>query len=287
MPLHVLRHWERFRAEFCREERWVLLADFDGTLTPIVRSPDRARLSSETWHLLWRLSRHPQVCLGIVSGRALADIQRLIHLPRIIYVGNHGFEIIGPGMHFVHPEARRIQPLLHRLTIQLCRALSNIRGSYVEFKGFSLSLHYRQVSPRTRVRFQTEAERILEPWLSRKRIRVTYGKCVLEVRPPVAWDKGKGVSWIVQHLSEENKRLSRVIYLGDDRTDEDAFRVVNRLQGLSVFVGRHTQRTQAHGYLVGPGEVRLLLRRLLADVLPRSEAQERRIGGKRFKNSRT
>ncbi len=292
---HVLRHWKVFQTKL-DTGKLLLLTDYDGTLVPIARSPDSTRLSRKTESVLQKLCRHPRIRVGIVSGRSLSDLRSLIRLPKAIYVGNHGCEIRGGGLIFIHPSVRRWRPLFRIIARQLRPVIRDIPGSLLEPKGLSLSVHWRQVTARHLPKFQRRMRHVLRPWLSRKAIRVTHGKRVIEIRAPVAWDKGRSVAWIVRHLpsmATDNpaigpvgllKRAGRdvaplwakspvpqahpvglhmgMIYLGDDRTDEDAFRAVNRLKGLSIFVGRDPRSTSAKGYLASSGEVYQFLERL-------------------------
>jgi trehalose-phosphatase len=120
--------------------------DYDGTLTPIVERPELAKLPEETCKLLQHLTTRPHFTLGIISGRALADLKALVNLKGILYAGNHGFEIEGPGLSFISPIADEIKPLIRILRQVLNMGVSTIKGVLVEDKGVTLSVHYRQVA---------------------------------------------------------------------------------------------------------------------------------------------
>jgi len=97
---------------------------------------------------------------------------------------------------------------------------------------------------------------VLAPSLTHGALRVTQGRRVVEIRPPVDWDKGHAIAWFFEYaLDRKRPAQTRLIYLGDDRTDEDAFQAVNRLGGISVFVGRPTRRTAATYRLKDPHDV--------------------------------
>ena len=233
--------------------------DYDGTLTPIRATPRMARLDVGTRRLLRRLSRRRALQLGIISGRALSDLRRMVGVPGAVYVGNHGFELEGPGVRFLHPQAQQAAPVLARIAARLRRALRSVPGAWVESKRLSLSVHWRAVPPEEEARFHHIALRAVSPWVRDGRVRMTLGKRVLEVRPPAAWNKGAVVRWLM-----EAYRAPRggIVYIGDDWTDEDAFRVVNRARGISVFVGTRSMATRARWRVRGPQQVRALLRRL-------------------------
>lgn len=239
----------------------LVLTDYDGTLVPIRRTPAAAHLDRRRRRLLRRVCALRGVRLGIVSGRAIKDLRRLVGLSGLLYIGNHGLEMQGPRGGFVHPVARRSVSTLRRIARQLRQCL-RIRGVLVESKRLSLSVHWRNIRPAHRRAFRDRLTRCLAPWLKRRAVRVTFGKRVVEVRPPTTWNKGSAVERLIKAY---RIRPGSVIYVGDDRTDEDAFRVVNRYRGLSVCVGGRPGRTIARLRLKSPLEVERLLQNLIAE----------------------
>lgn len=243
-----------------RHHRLVLLLDFDGTLAPIVERPELAALPGPTRAALERLLAHPGVDVAIVSGRALADVRELARLPGIAYAGNHGMEIDGAGLRRVHLEAAAARPHLETLVATLGPELAAVRGALLEDKGLTLTVHHRLVerSQVPRVRHLVLAAAAPLPGL-----RVTEGKEVLEVRPAVEWDKGRAVEFLLDSLDPPPG--APVIYLGDDTTDEDAFRAVRgwREGGESVLVAESQPSDTAAASLArDPAEVGVLLARI-------------------------
>lgn len=255
-PRHALRHWSRWGRVVQDAERLLLLTDFDGTIASIKARPDEVRLDAGTAALLRRVSRLEGVRVGVVSGRSLAALRRFVRVPGLVYVGNHGLEIHGPGMRFVHPSATRTIPTMGRIARQLQAAVQGVSGALVEFKRLSLSVHWRNVPARRVPQFHRRIQAVLSPWVARRAVRVTRGKRVIEVRPPGSWDKGSAVEWLVR---ASRCRRGHVLYAGDDRTDEDAFRAVNRYYGISIFVGERRRPTAARWWLRNPQEVSELL----------------------------
>jgi len=256
---HALRNWRRLRGRLCDGAAWLVLTDYDGTLTPIRPTPAQARLGAGLRGAVHRLSRVRGITVGIVSGRSLDAVRRLVKIPGVVYAGNHGLELQGPGLRFVHPGARRRVPLLGRIARQLSRALEGVPGALVESKRLSLSVHWRRVPAARAAAFHRRVRSVLAPWVAQGAVRVTRGKRVVEVRPPVRWDKGA----VVDRLASARRcRGGRVLYLGDDRTDEDAFRAVNRRGGIAVFVGRPRRGTAAGWWLRNPKEVGELFTRM-------------------------
>lgn len=207
-----------------------LFLDYDGTLTPIVPRPEDARLSEAARQTLDQAARTPNLDTVIVSGRSLTDIQEMVGVPGLTYVGNHGFEIEGPGISYRHDGLERWRAALEAAADEL-EALAP--GAWVERKGATLSYHVRGVPDPERPRVTRAAERVLR----RRRLRVTFGKVCIEGRPPLDWHKGRAVLHVLvhRHGADWPSRV-RPLYIGDDVTDEDAFRSLEGM-GRSIRVG--------------------------------------------------
>jgi len=261
---HLFQSWESLSADIRGASHILLLSDYDGTLTPIVSRPEEAILSPEVKDKLLTLADRSAFSVGIISGRSLAEIKIMVGLGGIYYAGNHGFEIEGPGLNFTNPAAETARTEIKILVRQLSNKLNCINGVIIEDKGLSLSVHYRLVK-------EAEVEQVAEvfrqitlPMVNSGKIRVTSGKKVWEVRPPIEWHKGKAVETIMRELKkvlEDEQPLT--IYLGDDTTDEDAFRVLRCPQGWSIFVGPENPTSNAEYFLTSTQEVSAFLSRLL------------------------
>jgi trehalose-phosphatase len=234
--------------------------DYDGTLTPIRPRPDEAVLSDHVRGILARLACVPRVTLMIVSGRSLADVADRVGLPELIYAGNHGLEIRGPGLVFVEPTAAALVVPLRELTMRMQEHLGEVPDALVEQKGLTASVHYRNVSPE----LWDELIRVVQFVVASDpdRFVLTAGHRVWEIGPRVSWDKGQALNWVAQHLGDLACRL--VFYLGDDRTDEDAF--VKLREGVTVKVGRPPLSTRARYHVADSAGVERFLA-WLADKL--------------------
>jgi len=231
----------------------LLLLDFDGTLAPIVARPERATLPVPTRRVLRRLARRPGLVVGIVTGRALADLRRRVRIPGALYVGSHGLEYTLPGRRAVRLVNRACLHSLRQLRLRLGQELPRVAGLRLEVKPYSLALHYRGALPQ-RVRRVLRAARRLAAELA-PALRLQRGKKVAEFLPNLPVDKGKTVLAIVAQLRSQCGGPLTPIYLGDDVTDEAVFRLLGQ-EGWTVRVGSLRGRTRARYYLRSPAEVR-------------------------------
>lgn len=235
----------------------ILFLDYDGTLTPITKSPEIVDLPTETMESLRLLTQYFKVV--IISGRSLADVREHTGLKGVYYVGNHGFEISGPRIKLVRSEAKRARPAIAEICGKLRKGLGKIDGAFVEYKVLTASLHYRAVKPRQIARLKEIFEKIAKPYTASGTIKVTRGKKIFEIRPNVKWDKGKAALWIIDAI-DPKKKLTPV-YIGDDQTDEDAFFVLKN-KGITVLVSKRLKKSHAKFYLKSVDEVKTFLEKL-------------------------
>ncbi len=238
----------------------LLCLDYDGTLVPLADHPSQARLPASTRNVLKQLAGQAGVVVALISGRTLRDLRRLVAVTGVSYAGNHGLEAEGNRVQYRNPAAEANRPRLKQIARALTAALRPVEGAWVEDKGLTLSIHWRAVPRSAQRRFHRLVGQVLAPDLAHGALRVTQDQRAVEIRPPVDWDKGRAIGWFLEHASDrQHPARARLIYLGDDRTDEDAFRAVNRLGGISVFVGRPVRRTAAAYWLKDPDAVRAWL----------------------------
>jgi trehalose-phosphatase len=249
------RDFEGWLGTFLSKRKLALFLDYDGTLTEIVDHPSKARLSPAMQEALRACAERDDTDVSIVSGRALADLRGLITVPGLVLVGNHGLEIEGPGLEpFVHPDLRHFAARMRELAL----ALQGVRepGVWLEEKGATLTLHYRGAA-------LADHERIAE------RVRTLVREAgfqardaifAVEARPPAGWDKGRAVLHVLRaRYGPPWPEELRVVYAGDDETDEDAFRALKGL-GLSFCVGSAERATLAARRLPNVDAVETLLR---------------------------
>ncbi len=239
-----------------------LCLDYDGTLVPISDTPGKAILSSETRMLLRSLASNRRCQIAVISGRALADVKRRLGLDNIVYSGNHGLEIEGPRLRFKTPVSARYRAALGRIEHELSEKISLVKGVLIENKGLSLAVHFRLVRAKDVPFVKTAFHESVIHYLVSNIIQIRAGKMVLEVRPVSVWDKGKTALWLLarqRFLQGESGIVP--VYIGDDLTDEDAFKAFRGL-GITVYVGAPGE-SHARYYLNNTVDVRKFLEMLL------------------------
>jgi len=235
-----------------------IFLDYDGTLTPIVSHPEKALLSDSMRQALQSLVM--QAPVAILSGRDLDDIRQRVNIGAIVYAGSHGFDIAGPrGLR--KEMATEFLPRLDMIEKQLGKQLAGIPGARLERKRFSIAAHYRNVNESD----VPKVERAVSKVATRHReLRKMDGKKVYELLPDIDWDKGKAVLWLLETLGLERAKV-RPIYIGDDRTDEDAFRALGQ-HGVGILVSEQARPTAASYSLKDPTEVERFLRELVVTL---------------------
>lgn len=239
-----------------RRKKLVFFLDYDGTLTPIVDRPEQAVISEEMKNVIKDLSR--KYVTAIVSGRMREDVENLVGIEGLCYAGSHGFDISGPDLSMVQPEAKEAVSLISQAAKRLSEELRSIAGILIEDKKFSAAVHYRLVNEGDLPRIENLVNSIVQ---GNPSLRLMKGKKVFEILPAIDWNKGKAIRWIMQALGISWPDVS-VIYIGDDTTDEDGFRVV-RTRGTGILVASGGRCSAAGFLLSSPQEVRKLFEKII------------------------
>ena len=252
-------HWSDIEARIRAADRVLTASDFDGTLSPIVPHPDDAYILPECAEALAQLAELPNFDVAIVSGRALEDVQERAGIPNLICCGNHGMEIVAPGIEIEDGVAEQARLIIAELRQTLEPAVTQISGAFVEDKGVSLSVHSRMTPEELELKVQKIVRDATAGAVADGKIIVVQGKKVLDIRPAAARDKGAALRFIMDTLQHTTGTQLFPIYIGDDTTDEDAFREVNRSGGISVLVGEPDRETAAAYRLDSPADVAVFL----------------------------
>ncbi len=233
-----------------------LLLDVDGTLIDIGPSPSEVHVSAELRELLARLSKLMGGALALVSGRPIADLDRLFAPLELPAIGGHGAEMrVRDGK-----VTLAVDPLPQDLRRQLAGAAIPGSGIVVEDKGYSLALHYRNVPQHEdHVRASIDAGRAAFP---AEATEVQPGKFMFEVKRPGV-SKGDGVRALMTQPPFAGRQP---VFIGDDATDELVFAILPALNGLGFSVGRHFEGLA--GIFDSPSQVRRALKNLAARGAP-------------------
>jgi trehalose 6-phosphate phosphatase len=242
--------------------------DIDGVLAPIVANARDARVPDEALGLLAQLAGR-YLLVGAISGRGMADVDRLVPVPGIARGGNHGLEVAGPGAaHHLVPEAEAGVAAVRAFISGLTDDALAPRGVWMEDKGASVSLHFREAPDRAAAEAYLRDE--VAPAAAAAGLRTRGGKMILELLPDVNVDKGTALRALVR---ESGARA--VMYVGDDRTDVDAWRSMRAMRDDGEITASHcvvadgpevdpSVRAAADAAVAGPEGVRNLMRALLS-----------------------
>lgn len=243
-----------------KKRQIALFLDYDGTLAPIVDDPKLTKISPTLHELLLALSN--KITVGIISGRQLEDVRRLINIDSLVYAGNHGFEIAGPqalniDQNWGQEHIQHIQQAFENFKTQL----GNIPGILIENKQYTLSIHYRKV----KVSAIAEIEKTIEQYVAENRhLKLLGGKKIFEVRPNINWNKGEALKYFMSSLQIDQGTVMP-IYIGDDVADEDAFASIHAF-GVGILVADRLRLTHADFLLSNTDEVEQFIKETLLVV---------------------
>ena len=260
MLRHAFELIPKWRADRARYGHMLIALDFDGTIAPIVPHPEEAELLPEARSVLNALAQREDTDIALISGRSLTDLVERIGIADVYYAGNHGLEIRGPDLADTVSGARELQPRVQEIWHVLQAAVGDVAGIYLENKQLSLSVHYRRVDDeRVQQRIEADVRRVFDE--HRDGLRLTSGKRVLEVRPDIDWHKGKALLFIIADIERARGARMLPMFVGDDKTDEDAFAALPESEA-GVLVGAPDTKTAAGSYVRTPEEVVQLLEQL-------------------------
>jgi trehalose-phosphatase len=211
----------------------IVLLDVDGTLAPIAPRPEDASVPASTRDALAALARARDTHVALVSGRGADDARRLVGVDGVWAIGNHGLETLGPdGVLVIDARVAGWERALRSVRAAAEEAVASVPGARVEDKRATLSVHYRLANAGDVPRLESAVAAAAD----RAGLRVTHGRKVIEVRPPLAVDKGTAVIALARRLGATGSSAS-ILFAGDDTTDEDA---------MAALRGRHADAVTIH-----------------------------------------
>jgi trehalose 6-phosphate phosphatase len=240
--------------EISGDDRAILLmCDFDGTLVPIQGDPGKCILLPNIRSQLETIVHAGNSYVAILSGRSLSDIRKKVPIKDIYHAGSHGLEISGPRTRYVHPGAIAAKVIIDKVRHRFEEEIGNVEGVLIEKKKFSFTLHYRMANKSDGVFVRKMFYKIISENTKKQGIAILKGKKVLELAPNVSWDKGKAALMIIKQL----EKTCLPIYIGDDVTDETAFKALSE-SGITIRVG-FSRKTAAQYYMRDQREVLRIL----------------------------
>ena len=249
---NALENFEKIKS-MVQGKKIAVFLDYDGTLTPIVSHPDLATLDKSMLNTLQNLSE--KCVVAIISGRDRENVKQFVGLENIFYAGSHGFDISGPNdERFEIDEGKERLPELEAIEHKLREEIPNIERAWVERKKFAIAVHFRESPPEKEIEIEEIVKKIHSHY---PKLRVTKGKKIFEIQPNIPWNKGKALNWL-RKLLDLDKENVVPIYIGDDVTDEDAFRAIID-DGLGIVVQKDPKTTYAKFSLKDCNEVQKFL----------------------------
>ncbi len=242
-------------------EKVLLFLDYDGTLAPFKPDPLSAFALPDSEKILKKLNQNSKFYLNLVSGRKLSELKKMIAINKAGYAGSHGLEIDLPFKdEIIYPqESEEIDVMSKKNYQKVKEKYRESNRAKLEDKGFGLALHFDSESEKEKV--GSELQIIFE----NSAYQLLSGRKVIEIRPR-GWDKGKAVNYISDQISknQETDKFLR-IYIGDDRTDEDAFKVLK--DGITIYVQNEDNIiTEAEYYLKNPEDTAELLKKMAGEA---------------------
>ncbi|XP_038906683.1 trehalose-phosphate phosphatase B-like isoform X2 [Benincasa hispida] len=247
-----------------QRKKIVVFLDYDGTLSPIVDDPDRAFMSSEMREAVREVAK----CFptAIISGRSRDKVKEFVKLSNVHYAGSHGMDIIMTPTsdnevdEVSFQPAKEFLPAIQQIRQILEEETRKIEGAMVEDNRFCVSVHFRHVHERDLEKLEKKVQSIIG---KNPDFHITQGKKVMEIRPTINWNKGHAMEYYLHILGHTSIDDVIPLYIGDDRTDEDAFKVIEmRGQGIAILVSSIPKHTKASYSLKDPSQVLAFLLRL-------------------------
>ena len=248
-----------------RGRHLLLLTDYDGTLADLAPTPAEAHARPEVIAAIEAIEARSHVTFGVVSGRRLDDVKARVGLAGFV-AGLHGLEIEGPGAVFRHDALDSVTDVIRNLAERAARSLAWCPGLYLEDKTYALTCHVRQVPDDLADRALAEFEALVCPEVDTCVLKLLTGAKALEVLPAVDWHKGRAAEWIRERLVPRTDWPVTIVYLGDDRTDEDAFDALGD-EDIVIGVGDRPHTHLIDWRLDGPASVGRFIGHV-AELLP-------------------
>jgi trehalose 6-phosphate phosphatase len=244
------------------QQLWLFL-DYDGTLADFAPTPDYIFPNAEMIRLLEQLAHKPDVRITILSGRRLEHVRSLVPVSGIFLAGTYGIELLTPaGEATQRVDYDVIRPALEAIKPEWARIIEGREGFFLEDKGWALALHARLANDGEAEQVITRAMQSVGAELLENHFRILGGHKFLEIAPQAA-SKKETVAYLLEQYPLPDARL---IYIGDDDKDEEAFPLIHAHHGVAIKVLQPSQAgqpTEADFFFDSPAETWQWLETLL------------------------
>ncbi|EAT37307.1 AAEL010684-PA [Aedes aegypti] len=218
-----LEDFDQYLGSYIGDEReFALVLDFDGTLAELTSHPNLSAMTPEMKETLENIANSGRVFVTIISGRDVHGVKEKVGIKNIVYSGNHGLEVLYPdGRRHNQGISKELSDNFGKMVEQLTNELAH-DGAWVENKKVSLTFHIRQVDPKLVPQMEARAAQIIESY----GYRANKAHAAIEGKPPIHWNKGLAAELILKSNFDRNWETRKVIFAGDDTTDEDVMIVI-------------------------------------------------------------
>ena len=260
MPDFFFDHSSQIYNKILKSNSIVLFLDYDGTLVSFKNRPKEVKTPKKIKKIIRQLIKNPKIMVIIVTGRTLYDIKKLLNVNGLSFIALHGLQIETVSrFQYIWKQADQARLLVKSIKERMQTELEKEKGAFIEDKELTVVLHYRLLQT-NRIQNTLNKFRKAVYYNDKKNIfEIINGEKVIEARPK-GWNKGKAIEmFLAKHAKKKN---ILPIYIGDDITDEDAFKFLGK-RGVSIYVSNQSKRkTTARYWLKNPDDVYYFLQSL-------------------------
>lgn len=260
MPDFLFDHILQINTKILKSGFIFLLLDYDGTLIPFKDKPSDVTTPKKIKKIIRELIKNQKIMVIIVTGRSLYDIKKLLNINGLSFIALHGLCIeTSDGVQFSWKQSNQVQLLIKQIKKDIEDEIKKENGAFLEDKGLTLVLHYRLLSINKIQKIKKKFKNAVNTNDRKNILEIINGEKVIETRPK-GWNKGKAIEMLLTKYAKKKDIFP--IYIGDDITDEDAFKVLKK-RGISIYVANQSKRmTTARYWVKNPDEVFCFLQSL-------------------------
>jgi trehalose 6-phosphate phosphatase len=264
MSDYLFNHTVQIKKNILKSKSIVLFLDYDGTLVDFKEKPTDVTTPIQIKKILQQIIKNPKITVIIVTGRSLNDIKKLLTIKGLSFLALHGLHFkIGNQSSFCCTQTDELRLLIKKIKKEMQQKMQDEKGAFLEDKELTIVLHYRLLPTKKIQTIREKFNETIQVIDHKKRLEIINGEKILEARPK-GWNKGKAIEMFLKKYKKEKNILP--IYIGDDITDEDAFRFLGT-KGISIHVVNTSKRKTTANYWVKNTEEVLFFLQFLLQIL--------------------